>query len=220
MISLFICTYCQPFSRYIEFVLQLPAYLPIYPQRELRKGIRRIFDHPFPRQPFTPIDQCKRYLALFLSCYDRTPYFIVNVPWLMYLIPIELSRKEDCRSRNFHSSQRKKQQCISKRLLYAHALLRKGSFFRDSLLCCWFLCAYFFLPILFVFFETDFFVFAFFLFALLVFLADDFLVLAFLLLLLVFLAVDFFLLTAFLLALLVFFAIDFLVLAFLLLLVF
>ena len=103
MISLFICTYCQPFSRYIEFVLQLPAYLPIYPQRELRKGIRRIFDHPFPRQPFTPIDQCKRYLALFLSCYDRTPYFIVNVPWLMYLIPIELSRKAACRSRNFMS---------------------------------------------------------------------------------------------------------------------
>lgn len=103
MISLFICTYCQPFSRYIEFVLQLPAYLPIYPQRELRKGIRRIFDHPFPRQPFTPIDQCKRYLALFLSYYDRTPYFIVNVPWLMYLIPIELSRKEACRSRNFMS---------------------------------------------------------------------------------------------------------------------
>ena len=142
MISLFICTYCQPFSRYIEFVLQLPAYLPIYPQRELRKGIRRIFDHPFPRQPFTPIDQCKRYLALFLSCYDRTPYFqctMINVLDSYRIVKkrsLSIKEKKTCRSRNFHSSQRKKQQCISKRLLYAHALLRKGSFFRDSLLCC------------------------------------------------------------------------------------
>ena len=54
----------------------------------------------------------------------------------MYLIPIELSRKEACRSRKrslsimeFSFLPTKKQQCISKRLLYAHALLRKGSFF-------------------------------------------------------------------------------------------
>ena len=72
-------------SRYIEFVLQSPAYLPIYTHRELRKGIRRNFDNPPPRQP------TERFLALldfyiavkypvYLENYDRTLYFVVNVP--------------------------------------------------------------------------------------------------------------------------------------------
>ena len=40
------------FLRYTVFVLQSPAYLPIYLAPEaVRKSIRRIFDHSFPRQP-------------------------------------------------------------------------------------------------------------------------------------------------------------------------
>ncbi len=37
---------------YTVFVLQSPAYLPVHLALEaVRKGVRRIFDNPFPRQP-------------------------------------------------------------------------------------------------------------------------------------------------------------------------
>jgi len=40
------------FLRYTVFVLQSPAYLPVYLAPEaVRKSTRRIFDHSFPRQP-------------------------------------------------------------------------------------------------------------------------------------------------------------------------
>lgn len=47
------CLICTYISGCIVSVLQLPAYLSIHHASGIREGIRRIFDHLPPRQPFS-----------------------------------------------------------------------------------------------------------------------------------------------------------------------